>query len=176
MSNLKQIGLGIIQYTQDYDEKYPQVYNLSIGSTTDWLYNIQPYIKSTQIFNCPSAEAANIEWTGAPNVGTLSYGMSVLFEPNNAGFAPQGMSLSAIDQPSQTILVADSYTMRIVPEGYAKTASYDVPTRYIDYRHLETANTLFCDGHVKSLHEADIQQKDPTKTGDMQFVLWGFPS
>ncbi len=54
-SNLKQIGLGILQYTQDYDEKYPS------GTTTvggargiGWAGQCLPYIKSTQVFVCPS--------------------------------------------------------------------------------------------------------------------------
>ncbi|MEO6906325.1 MAG: DUF1559 domain-containing protein [Abditibacteriaceae bacterium] len=65
-SNLKQIALGIIQYTQDYDEKYPQAISVVpynpvtqpnpnywvIG--TSWVIILQPYIKSYQIFQCPS--------------------------------------------------------------------------------------------------------------------------
>src|SRR3954469_10319714 len=55
-SNLKQIGLGIIQYTQDYDEKFPLSWNgQGWGATlTGWVMEVQPYLKSTQIFQCPS--------------------------------------------------------------------------------------------------------------------------
>ena len=50
-SNLKQIGLGMFQYTQDYDERFP-IY----GSTYElgWASVLQPYLKSSQIFQCPS--------------------------------------------------------------------------------------------------------------------------
>jgi|GEM_PF-4880516 len=65
--------------------------------------------------------------------------------------------------------------MRIVPQGYNKVAVYNNINRYVDYRHLETTNVLFCDGHVKSLRQGAIQQRDMTKVGDLQFVLWGFP-
>src|ERR671917_195604 len=54
MSNLKQIGLGIMQYTQDYDEAYPQIYAGGWAGTYRWTDSVQPYIKSTQVFNCPS--------------------------------------------------------------------------------------------------------------------------
>ncbi len=47
-SNLKQIGLGLIQYTQDYDERYPLA--TSKGSEYGWAQEIQPYLKSLQIF------------------------------------------------------------------------------------------------------------------------------
>ena len=42
-SNLKQLGLGIIQYTQDNDEKFP--------SGTGWHDTIFPYIKNEDVFN-----------------------------------------------------------------------------------------------------------------------------
>src|SRR5688500_17276072 len=56
-SNLKQVGLGIMQYTQDYDEKFPQSPWNNIASDTrrsHWGQVIQPYVKSTQLFVCPS--------------------------------------------------------------------------------------------------------------------------
>ena len=66
-SNLKQIGIGITQYTQDYDERWPLryygtedggEYNLSYNPGASdyfsWVDAIQPYTKSTQVFLCPS--------------------------------------------------------------------------------------------------------------------------
>ena len=87
-SNLKQIGLGIIQYIQDYDEKYPSA-NISGGlasyippgqSTYDgyfgygfWRASIQPYVKNTQIFQCPSSTktAPGINWSSNPFMGRI---------------------------------------------------------------------------------------------------------
>ena len=60
-SNLKQIGLGLLQYTQDFDEKMPLVYvgQISRGpgdrySGYTWHDCIFPYVKGEQLFNCPS--------------------------------------------------------------------------------------------------------------------------
>jgi len=59
-SNLKQIGLGFQQYLQDYDEKYPVTEtNVAFGTNTagnsvGWGETLQPYLKSTQIYQCPS--------------------------------------------------------------------------------------------------------------------------
>ena len=61
-SNLKQIGLGILQYVQDYDEHYP-MYRM-MGSTGSavrpygWADAIQPYVKSIQFLQCPSDSGA----------------------------------------------------------------------------------------------------------------------
>jgi prepilin-type N-terminal cleavage/methylation domain-containing protein/prepilin-type processing-associated H-X9-DG protein len=49
-SNLRQIGLGLIQYTQDYDEQMHRGYDA-------WQLPLLPYIKSSQIFTCPSSTA-----------------------------------------------------------------------------------------------------------------------
>ena len=51
-SNLKQIGLGMIQYTQDYDGWSPG----SANSNTSWPSLIFPYINADQVFVCPSAD------------------------------------------------------------------------------------------------------------------------
>ena len=60
-SNLKQIGLAFIQYAQDYDEYSPSSVNRNVATNTgrrSWPTVLMPYVKSTQIFVCPSASPA----------------------------------------------------------------------------------------------------------------------
>lgn len=55
-SNLKQIALGITQYTQDYDERFP-AHTRDYTTWLDyegWTRAIKPYLKSEQIYQCPS--------------------------------------------------------------------------------------------------------------------------
>lgn len=63
-SNLKQIGLGMLQYAQDYDDYQPKP---NFGTTSwsfkntgnyKWMDAIYPYIKSDQVFACPSDAVA----------------------------------------------------------------------------------------------------------------------
>jgi prepilin-type N-terminal cleavage/methylation domain-containing protein/prepilin-type processing-associated H-X9-DG protein len=79
-SNMKQMGLGFAQYTQDYDSMYPygcdasayspsshraanddchQQYNVAYSAplyrSEHWMDKLQPYVKSVQFFACPSA-------------------------------------------------------------------------------------------------------------------------
>ena len=65
-SNLKQIGLGLLQYSQDYDETFcnawfglQQGYQPSdpAAGKYKWMDAIQPYVKSAQLFVCPSASS-----------------------------------------------------------------------------------------------------------------------
>jgi prepilin-type N-terminal cleavage/methylation domain-containing protein/prepilin-type processing-associated H-X9-DG protein len=54
-SNLKQIGLGIMQYAQDYDERLPSSRHTGPnGRDFSWPYMIEPYVKSRQVYRCPS--------------------------------------------------------------------------------------------------------------------------
>jgi len=65
LSNMKQLGLAVMQYAQDYDEVLPPTYNG--GSTTYTLPNgnqhtgavlwptlLYPYVKNTGVYVCPS--------------------------------------------------------------------------------------------------------------------------
>ena len=64
LSNVKQINLGMIQYTADTDDTYPRAWNndvcrtYRVGLGSDryhWQDSIYPYIKSDAIFKSPSA-------------------------------------------------------------------------------------------------------------------------
>jgi prepilin-type N-terminal cleavage/methylation domain-containing protein/prepilin-type processing-associated H-X9-DG protein len=62
-SNLKQIGLGIMQYTQDNDERYPLS---AVPRTGDWAS-----IPSSADF----ADSANIQWPQIINIYTKNFGI-----------------------------------------------------------------------------------------------------
>src|SRR5262245_47677455 len=55
-SNLRQVGLGVLQYFQDFDEYPPCGPNASASWRIGmgWMGQILPYVKSTQIFICPN--------------------------------------------------------------------------------------------------------------------------
>jgi prepilin-type N-terminal cleavage/methylation domain-containing protein/prepilin-type processing-associated H-X9-DG protein len=164
-SNLKQIGLGILQYTQDYDEKYP-MYRVpaSSSNTTDrphgWADAIQPYVRSEQLLQCPSE-------TNGPNSspvasGYTDYAYNLWVGGYTGGSKGSGLSLSTFTQPALTVLVCDyssstasSYTTGAQPYSACGTnysaATCTGPARLTaaSIRHLDGANLAFADGHVK---------------------------
>ena len=83
-SNLKQLGLSAIQYSQDYDgtmvlsrlrNNYNQPAYTAIAGVTElfWPDLLYPYVKNTQIFQCP-----DISWP-PETAGPYVYGSGVYF-------------------------------------------------------------------------------------------------
>ena len=107
-SNLKQVCLGVKQYTQDYDEKFPQAVRTSGGSNNGWAEVIQPYVKSTQVYQCPSD-------TGAPNTtpgiaGYTDYWYNAALSWNGNMTTPRwdsSVSEAALSYSSLTVMAGD---------------------------------------------------------------------
>ena len=169
-SNLKQIGIALMQYTQEYDEKYMTDYDS--GAMRSYKQSIQTYLKSGQVWACASNpkngeipsgfEAGN----GYPAIPTSYAANPRIIVPGWA--APNertvGTALSFIQSPSQKIVIGES--------------NWPWQTMYADWippgnngarenmfaGHLGTFNALFVDGHVKSYR--------PTATGT-PVNMWG---
>lgn len=168
-SNLKQIGLGIMQYTQDYDEKFP-LYNYNTDMR-GWVERVQPYLKSVQVLQCPSEPTGGP--TGFPSSVITDYGYNLWmgYDDHTANnITAKFLSIAAYTNPSLTVMVMDHTTnngSRWVT-GVVKTdGTYDncagttpcapglakfttitgdtAPAR----RHLDGQNFVFADGHVK---------------------------
>lgn len=139
-SNLKQIGIGVMQYTQEYDEHYPCVADIGKPNFPVLLH---PYLKSKDLYNCPSASSGNV-WdvnTWPDGVATKSsYGANSFLIVNLAK-GGQAMSLGEVKVPSSTYLGADS---RQEFFGY-----FGEVTEVGEQRHGGGVNMLFADGHVK---------------------------
>ena len=155
-SNLKQIGLGVLQYTQDYDEKYPLFHNNfgAYGSAgrRNWAQMIYPYVKSQQVFMCPSNpvnsqtldESGNgiaipASYAANPRVLTVSFATPV--------------SLAFLESSSQKVMLgeyANPYPGLGWP-NWTNTARWSEMSDGGFKGHLGTGNFLFADGHVKAL-------------------------
>src|SRR6184192_1344804 len=71
LSNLKQVGTGLMMYAQDYDETLPaqpnEVPKFWLDTAgTNWCRGVLPYIKSRQVYICPSA--GREMYTGASGI------------------------------------------------------------------------------------------------------------
>lgn len=94
--NMKQLGLGIMQYVQDNDEYFPSGYvsTSSIGKpAAGWAGSVQPYIKSTGLMKCP--DDSTTATVGVP----ISYALN----SNLAGAQSHG-SIASLTAPTSTVL------------------------------------------------------------------------
>ena len=114
LSNQKQIGLGILQYNQDFDEKYIAGAN-AYGRGSGWAGQLYPYVKSTAVFRCPD-DSSNLP--GTP----VSYALNAQFSPyNGAGTGSNGLALAQVTSPAKTVLIFEvtnsGYYDITVPSG-----------------------------------------------------------
>lgn len=131
-SNLKQIGLGMMQYAQDYDETLPAWYNGPSNvsnSTTSWKWNdsIYPYVKSEQVFTCPIDGAPNNEYvyytklTAASNNFLGSYAVNTMYRLETSyprapsGNLGKGVNLAAIEDSAGTVWAVDGLKTDVSP-------------------------------------------------------------
>ena len=186
-SNLKQIGLGVLQYNQDYDEKMP--FTRTNDAVSNWQYNIQPYIKSYQLFACPSntRNTVGLQNGPTPNLTVVSY--AAIRSAGGSGLGSNGgafsdysttpanvVSVADFTEVSQTIMVVDSNTTSLdfrmsngTWNGLTQAdCGGDRPCLFSG--HLGTMNSLFVDGHVKSLKP--LQTVPAAMNGTAAVNMW----
>jgi prepilin-type N-terminal cleavage/methylation domain-containing protein/prepilin-type processing-associated H-X9-DG protein len=168
-SNLKQIGLGIMQYVQDYDENMPMSAHF-IPAVANRIYmwqDLDPYIKSRQVWKCPSSarddSADDAAWRDVSfthyvaNYGALPADNHTS-NPPVSGETWLPMKMSRFSTVSETIVLGehDALDLNIGCQGSYLQSGVLKPhanfyTRLDRTLHLDTANYLFADGHVKAL-------------------------
>jgi len=167
-SNLKQIGLGIMQYAQDHSDKLPAFVrrtcateaagNKFMQELTLWSDVMRPYLSNLQVFRCPSQ--TNVNAPLAPTVpalgddarvsylGASEYGRT--FAWSEYGSAPS--KFSEFSSSMDTLLVGESVDTGSRQFGYGMGPS---GTLFGDRGntpgtvHFAGANYLWVDGHVK---------------------------
>lgn len=117
MSNLKQFGIAMMMYVQDYDETYPKAVSGGMGANppggawnlgSDGTYNnwawaqiLYPYHRSLEIFRCPSGLVdSTIKWPSYGNYGANTQ----LIVPSSS----TALKLSSVQTPSQTYALMDA--------------------------------------------------------------------
>ena len=215
-SNLKQIGLGLTQYIQDYDEMFLNAGN--DGGTLVWQDLMQPYVKSIQLFNCPNDGNSSFTYRAAANRST---GYELGTYAMNGYYADQAFTPDSWSPPitytwsSDTVLrpvkvsqVADSagtvWVCEAVPHQNGGLSAWASSTldqtnpggipaistnghpnvrgiktlggrtnindaeSFPSARHLDTMNTLYCDGHVKAMRLENLRTAASNNAGVMK--------
>jgi prepilin-type N-terminal cleavage/methylation domain-containing protein/prepilin-type processing-associated H-X9-DG protein len=184
-SNLKQIGLGVTQYMQDYDERLPlesyasdtsgQTVNdyAEPGASPNYIAEIQPYVKSWELFRCPSVPKAAYTvasgYSGYNPVGNNDTN----YMPNGVLFSLSGRAIASVPSPSDIVfvqewherfrqLLARPHFNNTGPGSYYHWHQNNGGTtpEVISNTHFDGGNLLFCDGHVKWRKVSNIKSGD----------------
>ncbi|MCW3058817.1 MAG: prepilin-type N-terminal cleavage/methylation domain, partial [Capsulimonas sp.] len=112
-SNQKQLGLGLIQYVQDYDESYPMGRE-DKGFSGGWAHFVGPYVKSRGIFRCPDDPEA--DYNGAPPAGSVgwvwtevSYAINDSLLSDGNGGGGKCTTLAMLNSPANTVALLEMY-------------------------------------------------------------------
>jgi prepilin-type N-terminal cleavage/methylation domain-containing protein/prepilin-type processing-associated H-X9-DG protein len=171
VSNLKQICLGWMMYTSDYDERVMPVQSGFFPATnmvyywwagydhgTGTLYPegglLYAYMKNNQINACPSFDN---DLRGS--LGQTGYGYNYDYLSPIDWWTSQisPVTLAAIGSPAETVTFADSArintwsyaTPTVEANAYLDAPSYDTPGFH--GRHNAVGNVAWADGHVKTI-------------------------
>ncbi len=160
-SHLRQIGVAVAQYMSDYDGYYPYAidptdraspliwsrypqFSAAIPSLGMVHEVLQPYARSTQIFQCPADTGFEVrDWSNAPTNVTPSsfekFGTSYYYRTE---VAARHAHDSNVTHPAELNLLYDGV-------GQWHGTLTPLMKRY---------NVLFADGHVKNQSYSQLQQ------------------
>lgn len=192
-SNMKQLALGTLMYTQDYDGGLP---SYSRNGSATWAKLYIPtidYVKNDQLYHCPSAPKSTRpvnDYSGTQygytwqneSAANRPVNWSVLLANPHSRYTSR---IDAVPDAVRTCLIGETYTSsgtRYQDSGWAspqfrvQAGSWD---SLLPDRHLEGANYAFVDGHVKWLSKAAVDSArqngatsaTPSTTGQLPIVF-----
>ncbi len=210
LNNLKQIGMAAMQYVGDWDDTYPMCrmpygtqwkpgsdWGALHGSPMNWKRAILPYLKSVDVWQCPSNQWC---WDNAPGttnargdesnihykpIGKLDgpqlpacYGINGAVFHESAALFRDGTqtprTVSEIKEPAETIFVAESRVGHpdVHPDWFWRVFAGRGANGKLGntQSHFKGANWIFADGHAKWLRLQQTMDPDRWKSLDPR---WG---
>lgn len=169
-SNMRQIGLGISMYADDFDGKLPQTAHETLSTNKIWIRKLLPYVgQSDAIRLCPADPTRNERRESGGTSYILNEYVSVPIVDSFGRMLEPLPKLDQFRQPSETMLlfeVAEDYGPSIFSDhthsrswlrsGWEGVVADIQPNRHRtgasnEDRSNGRANYLFIDGHVESI-------------------------
>jgi prepilin-type N-terminal cleavage/methylation domain-containing protein/prepilin-type processing-associated H-X9-DG protein len=178
LNNLRQLVLAVQMYADESDDKFPNVWEASVGNGNDsgadgWMFflsfgaptrfdptrgSLYRYAENAKVFECPSDHALSGD----------SYALNARLSKATAtvGFH-EGISSSAVAAPAATFLLLEEAAPQTVNADSTNDSYHDPRNDHVTGRHRRGADFAFCDGHVSYLRTNLVRYPNPT--GDPRF-------
>jgi len=144
-SNLKQLGLGFLSYSSDYDESFPDGRNgancdASLRTGGVAIHTIYPYVKNSQIYLCPSRPDP-----GGVCGNVAAWARALIPQTSYAKKCSHPTAMGRILRPAELFLIGDS-----AGRNYWRMANdYVGCDNGVLRTHNNGINACYYDGHVK---------------------------
>jgi prepilin-type N-terminal cleavage/methylation domain-containing protein/prepilin-type processing-associated H-X9-DG protein len=125
LSNMKQLGLAVLSYNQDYDETYAftKMYDGDwfAGKQTTWAGRLVDNVKNVGVFNCPSdkgptTDLGNYSWTGVAisyagnSLATNNIPRGIFTDLQPWFINPTARTEAEVVRPAETIALAEKHS------------------------------------------------------------------
>jgi prepilin-type N-terminal cleavage/methylation domain-containing protein/prepilin-type processing-associated H-X9-DG protein len=158
-SNIKNLGVAILLYAQDYDEQFPlAAYATSAFDFLTWHDLTDPYAKNKEIWHCPSSplNKADVDGRITTHFGyNARYLTTIALDFSNAK-SHSAVSLAGVGSPAETVLLTDARAS-LQPSWCGDDGKFLLPPSEVNahcwgrpnFLHNEGSNVLWVDGHIK---------------------------
>ena len=171
MNNLKQIGLAVFMYVQDYNEWFPQAvrYMGSWPPVEPQIYRNtlhkyfgrkdadQPRVKRGDVFWCPSDlprrnPISGWYWSYMAN----NYLFGAIENPYRGWTPRPTIKISKVRYPSRTIMMTEDTERSVLVGYYGEDNATYTSYMFVFTRHVGGSNYLMVDGSVRWLRAENI--------------------
>ena len=165
ISNLKQIGLALHMYAQDYDENFPSDNATATSAEAAASFRrTGNYISATKVFVCPSSGKSPADTVANLSGACLSYAYYCNCSEQTS---------------SDTAVMLDQSNGDVALASQTRTFTNDYDSG--DNHGYEGVNVLFMDGHVKwckagSANNATLSTSDVTNIASGYLGRWANPN
>jgi prepilin-type N-terminal cleavage/methylation domain-containing protein/prepilin-type processing-associated H-X9-DG protein len=179
MNNMKQIGTATQMYLGDYEGAYPMNRLEPEPAHDNWRTELTPYVKSLDVWKCPSNALAKQVPTVADESGRypISYSYNGSFFHENSRTTHRATTTTDVKDPAGTLLVVESRGQwpDLGPwgiwDGSSAYRSYNPVTKQHNGKigafqtHDKRMNAVFADTHARSVTLKQTLDDDMWKDG-----------
>jgi prepilin-type N-terminal cleavage/methylation domain-containing protein/prepilin-type processing-associated H-X9-DG protein len=158
MSNMKQVSLAAIQYTQDYDGRLPRnkYYAPDRNENIAACQMMEPYIKNVQLWFCPSQSHSWGTRSGCAGGNPASCWGGVMLTDYVMFNCHYGQKIDDYQNPANTSLYLESWRsctcVTACTSGGGQGLITDTGSwNSLQFKHNDGMNVTFMDGHGKWL-------------------------